>query len=111
MEKYQLTADPCDYRLIWCTNMLMMISCMFNLIGVLVKEAREIARVIDFIADVVYHVVSGCMTAQVSVEVDYQASRPVDVAANTAPVTAVPYHIDGGYKHNGGGYNNKNSEM
>jgi len=51
-------------------------------------------RIVNNIADLFYHAVSGCMTAQVSFEMDYQNSLMVGNNMNnsSAPViaTAVP---------------------
>jgi hypothetical protein len=45
-------------------------------------------RIIDHIADLMYHCVSGCMTAQVAHEVNYQNANPTKTApvAEAAPV-------------------------
>eukprot|EP01039_Chlorochromonas_danica_P003890 gene3890-4250_t len=74
MEKYDLSSDPCDYRLIRINNCLQILSCICNIIAIFVQDIRECARIIDRIADIFYHCVSGCFTAQVAYEVDYQNS-------------------------------------
>eukprot|EP00286_Rhodomonas_abbreviata_P024298 CAMPEP_0181311936 /NCGR_PEP_ID=MMETSP1101-20121128/13420_1 /TAXON_ID=46948 /ORGANISM="Rhodomonas abbreviata, Strain Caron Lab Isolate" /LENGTH=219 /DNA_ID=CAMNT_0023418735 /DNA_START=77 /DNA_END=736 /DNA_ORIENTATION=- len=79
MEKYDLTSDPCDYRLIRINNCLQAIACLCNILAIFIAEFREIARILSLIADLFYHTVSGCMTAQVAYEVDYQEQlRPKD---------------------------------
>jgi len=50
---------------------------------------------IDHLTNLVYHCVSGCMTAQVAFEVDYQnglGSVAHNPAAMAQPVTAQPYY-------------------
>jgi len=65
MEKYDLTSDPCDYRLIRCNNCLQLSACLCNILAIFIKEFKELARIIDMIANIFYHCISGCMTAQV----------------------------------------------
>eukprot|EP01040_Poterioochromonas_malhamensis_P000427 gene427-460_t len=75
MEKYDLTSDPCDYRLIRINNCLQLLACVCNILAIFVDSLRECARIIDWIANLFYHCVSGCMTAQVAYEMDYQTTR------------------------------------
>jgi hypothetical protein len=86
MEKFDLSADPCDYRLIRINNCLQALSCICNILAIFLSDIRNLARYdgddsvqklavvltyparhrcIDRLADVFYHCVSGCMTAQV----------------------------------------------
>mmetsp|Transcript_11115 Transcript_11115/g.24691 ORF Transcript_11115/g.24691 Transcript_11115/m.24691 type:complete len:221 (+) Transcript_11115:148-810(+) len=74
MERYDLGSDPCDYRLIRINNCLQMIACFCTVASYIMPELRDIAQLINLIADVFYHTVSGCMTAQVAYEIDYQLS-------------------------------------
>mmetsp|Transcript_39063 Transcript_39063/g.28883 ORF Transcript_39063/g.28883 Transcript_39063/m.28883 type:complete len:226 (+) Transcript_39063:53-730(+) len=74
MEKYDLQSDPCDYRLIRINNFLQMLSCLCDILALFNGNFRQIARIVDHIADLFYHTISGCMTAQTSFEVDYQNS-------------------------------------
>jgi len=72
MDKYSLDSDPCDYRLIRINNCLQLLACLCNIVAIFVKEVRSLSSIIDRIADVFYHCVSGCMTAQTAFEKDYQ---------------------------------------
>lgn len=74
MARYNLHADPCDYRLIRLNNFLQVLSCICNIAAIFINEIRDLARIIDWIAELCYHCVSGCMTAQTANEVDYQKS-------------------------------------
>ena len=65
MEKYDLRSDPCDYRLIRINNCLQMLSCICHMAALIIPDLRDLARILDLIADIFYHCVSGCMTAQV----------------------------------------------
>ena len=73
MDKYNLQMDECDYRLIRINNCLQSASCFCDLLAIFVAELRECARILDWIALIFYHCVSGCMTAQVAFEHDHQA--------------------------------------
>mmetsp|Transcript_16031 Transcript_16031/g.16148 ORF Transcript_16031/g.16148 Transcript_16031/m.16148 type:complete len:212 (-) Transcript_16031:167-802(-) len=75
MEQYNLGSDPCDYRLINFNNCIQALACICNILAMFIPDLREIARIIDCIADCVYHTVSGCMTAQTAYEVDYQKTN------------------------------------
>jgi hypothetical protein len=63
--KYGLHSDPCDYRLIRISNCLFMITCVCDILAIIDDNFRQIARIVDWIYDIFYHCVTGCMTAQV----------------------------------------------
>jgi hypothetical protein len=72
MEEYNLESDACDYRLIRCTNCIMCFACFCDILSLIDGSFSALAEIIGWIADLVYHTTSGCMTAQVAYEVDYQ---------------------------------------
>ena len=74
MDRYQLSSDPCDYRLIRLSNCLQMLSCFCDLLACACDNGniRQLAILIDHLADLMYHCVSSCMTAQVSSRVCYR---------------------------------------
>lgn len=72
MEKYQLRSDPCDYRLIWCSNLINCLSCICDVLAIIDDSFQQCANILDIIAEIVYFAVSGCMTAQVAHELNYQ---------------------------------------
>lgn len=88
MEKYDLTADPCDYRLIRLNNFLQCLACICYVLSIILPELRDLARLVSCIADLVYALVSGCMTAQVAHEQNYQDQISGNNGANI--VTAQP---------------------
>lgn len=70
MERYNLSSDPCDYMLIQISNCLQCLACICNILAVVgIPFAKESACLVNIIADIVYGVVTGCMTAQVMFEV------------------------------------------
>ena len=66
MEKYNLASDACDYRLIRINNALQMLACICDILAMINDAFRTISQIIDLIANLFYHTISGCMTAQVS---------------------------------------------
>jgi len=69
MDMKQIRPDPCDYQLIQCSNCLQLISCILDIVAIFVKEARELAHIVDCIADLFTCSVAGCMGAQISHEI------------------------------------------
>ena len=66
MEKYDLGSEPCDYRLIRINNFLQLLACFCRILAIIDNSFATLANIINNIADLFYHTVSGCMTAQVS---------------------------------------------
>ena len=75
MDQYDLRSDPCDNRLLRFSNCLQWLSCICWVLAFIDGTFEECARIIDLIADIVYHTISGCMTAQVAYEIDYQKAQ------------------------------------
>lgn len=44
MEKYELSSDPCDYRLIRINNFLQMLACACSILAIFISELQQIAR-------------------------------------------------------------------
>ena len=82
MEEYNLASDPCDYRLIRISNCIQCLSCFCTILAIIDENFNALAEIVNRIADLVYHTVSGCMTAQVAYELDYQMGK------NANPVQA-----------------------
>jgi hypothetical protein len=95
MEKYNLQSDACDYRLIRINNCLQMLSCVCDILAMFNDGFRQIAQIIDMIANLFYHTISGCMTAQVAYEIDYQLANPKSPAIVEAEVYNPPQHHAG----------------
>jgi hypothetical protein len=72
MDRYQLSSDPCDYRLVRINNAIQMLACVCDILAMVDRNLRGLSRLLDFLADIFYHAVSGCMTAQVAHEMNYQ---------------------------------------
>lgn len=44
MEKYDLTSDPCDYRLIRINNCLQLIACICDILAIFIEDLRALAK-------------------------------------------------------------------
>jgi hypothetical protein len=86
MDQYDLQSDPCDIRIIRFNNCCQMLSCFCHVLAVIVPEVRDCAKIIDTIADIVYAVVSGCMTAQVANELNFHKGLGSSPQGISAPV-------------------------
>ena len=75
MDQFELTSDPCDRRLIRFNNCLQMLSCICNILAIIDNSFRELAAIIQCIADVVFLMTVGCQVAQTRREVDYQKEK------------------------------------
>lgn len=81
MDKYQLSSDPCDYRLIRINNCIQAVACICDIAALFDSNLRHASRIADLIADVIFHTVSGCMTAQVIHELNLRESKAGHVLA------------------------------
>jgi hypothetical protein len=97
MEKYDLQSDPCDYRLIRINNCLQILSCLCDILAIIDRNFRELARLVDRIADLFYHAISGCMTAQTAFEMDYQNTLIANGNFNANPTPAVAVAVPSDY--------------
>ena len=48
MEKYELSSDPCDYRLIRINNFLQMLACACSILAIFISELQQIARYLKY---------------------------------------------------------------
>lgn len=44
MERYDLSSDPCDYRLIRISNCLQIMACICNLLAIFISDLRNLAQ-------------------------------------------------------------------
>lgn len=107
MEKYGLSSDPCDNRLIRISNCLQILSCVCDILAIIDNNFREIARIIGWIADVVYHTVSGCATAQCAHEMNIQDAKPQPQYDPNHPVAYATPYTDPKYNNQQGNYDPK----
>ncbi len=75
MDRHDLMSDPCDNQLIRCNNCIQMIACVCDTLALIDNSFDDLRRIIDLIAEITYHTISGCMTAQVAHEINYQEAQ------------------------------------
>ena len=91
MDKYDLQSDPCDRRILHCSNCLQLLACVCHILAIVQPEFRDLAALIDCIADLVFLTVMGCMNAQV----DLELKKRMGAVAPGGPVCAEEmYHIE-----------------
>lgn len=83
MDLKRLRPDPMDYQIIACSNALQCLSCICDTAALFDEGLRDLATIIDLIADAVTCSVGGCMGAQVYHEINRDAN---DASAVTAPI-------------------------
>jgi len=86
MDKKRIRPDPCDYQLIQCSNCLQLISCILDIVAIFVEQARDLAHVVDSVADAVTCAGAGCMGAQIKHEIKKDKDGIVFVVVEGVPV-------------------------
>lgn len=69
MDNEDLKPDPCDWKIIQCSNFLQILSCVCDIVSMFVPELRDLADLIDCIADLFTCSMMGCMGAQLSAQI------------------------------------------
>jgi len=73
MDSYDISPDPCDNRIMRFNNCMQMLACVCHILAMFEPSFRDLADLIDCIADLVFFTVAGCMAAQTNVEMDTQS--------------------------------------
>ena len=68
MDMKRLHPDPGDYQIIQFSNCMQMVACICHVLAYVDNNFRELAMIVDCIANIVERCVSGCMSAQLSLE-------------------------------------------
>ncbi|CAN0095790.1 unnamed protein product [Ectocarpus sp. 6 AP-2014] len=66
MDKFEVQPDPWDNRIIRFNNFLQLLSCICHCAAIFVQDFRELARLTDVLANLVYLSAVGCMTVRSS---------------------------------------------
>ena len=72
MDQYDLRADPCDNRIIACSNCLQLLSCFCHILAMFEPSFSELAQLLDCIADCAFFATLSCMLAQIDTELKKQ---------------------------------------
>lgn len=68
MDAKQVQPDPMDWQIIAFANCCQLLSCFCDILACFMEEFRELAQIIDCIADTIMIIVAGCMGAQLNIE-------------------------------------------
>ena len=81
MDMYTIQPDPCDNRLIRFNNCLQLLACICHILAYCNDSFRELACIIDCIADVVFLMTAGCMMGQLHRELKVRKPQIAEKAA------------------------------
>jgi len=84
MDAKNIKSDPCDNRIIRFNNWLQLISCVCQILALFDETFRDAADIIRLIAELVFCITMGCMTAQLYYEMD-ESKGPFAKAGHGAP--------------------------
>lgn len=88
MDADDLSPDPCDYKIIRCSNCLQILSCLCHVLACCFEELRQCAQVVDCIADCFTFSMAGCMGAQLCAQIKYHKSN-LNAKVGGAPVQQI----------------------
>jgi hypothetical protein len=71
MDTRDIMPDPCDNRIIRFNNCMQLLSCVCHMIACIMPEFRDLADLVDCIADMVFLTTQACMTAQTDYELTH----------------------------------------
>lgn len=75
MDMKRLHPDPGDYQIIQFSNCMQMVACICHVLAYVDNNFRELAMIVDLVAEIVERCVSGCMSAQLSLEYNDDAGN------------------------------------
>jgi len=85
MDSRNIVPDPCDNQIIRFNNCIQLLSCVCHIAAIFVAELRDVAQIIDFIADMVFLTTQACMTAQADLELKHEVQMNKQLNWNYAP--------------------------
>jgi len=74
MEKKDLRPDPVDYQIIAFSNCMQCLACICHTLAMISDAFDTLACIVDLAAEIVERCVSGCMGAQIHLEIQHSAS-------------------------------------
>eukprot|EP00658_Telonema_sp_P-2_P003178 TRINITY_DN11167_c0_g1_i1.p1 TRINITY_DN11167_c0_g1~~TRINITY_DN11167_c0_g1_i1.p1 ORF type:complete len:177 (+),score=31.43 TRINITY_DN11167_c0_g1_i1:409-939(+) len=75
MHEYALGVDPMDNKIIRFNNCIQCVACVCHVVGIFIKEARHLARLVDLFAHLVFLCTAGCMAGQIHREKSFQIQK------------------------------------
>lgn len=91
MDHYGLGASPVDNQIIRCNNFMQMLSCVCQVLGICFRPCRDMAPMVECLADLVFTATVSCMAAQIHHEIKFRkAGGATGIAVAQAPVVGEP---------------------
>jgi len=103
MDSRNIMPDPCDNRIIRFNNCIQLLSCICDIVACFVPEMRDLANLIDFIADCVFLTTQACMTAQTDFEMNWEKQNNQQVNWGGYYPQSKDWNKNGGGGGGGGG--------
>jgi len=75
LDKYNIVPDPFDNKMLRCTACINYLACILSIVAIFVPEADQASEILNQIANLMFHVSSGCIAAQINYEL-YQDGPP-----------------------------------
>lgn len=72
MDKYDLTLDPCDNRIVRVNNFIQVADCICIIASKFDYKLLKIVKILDLFSSVIYLTTIGCMITQINKEVMYR---------------------------------------
>ena len=103
MQQWQIRPDPMDYTCIQCVNCMVMVRCICDIAEVFHPAFKQAAQCVDIATDCAWHMVLGCMTAQINAKISHRATSQGSVAHATPTASGVPVLLTSPARSDGDG--------
>jgi len=90
MDKYNLVPDPMDNKIIRFNNCMQCLACIVGLLAIFIDGLDQADLIINQIAQFVFHLTVGCMSAQIRYEL-YVGGPP---GSGVTGATGAPQEIE-----------------
>lgn len=102
-EERQLAVDPCDDRLICCSNVLMILACICRILSYCFESLSCVADLMEDAAYCFFCLIQACVTAQSRMELDLHPTAQ-DYARDNIPGPQAPEAPPAGIQNGHGRY-------
>eukprot|EP01063_Lacrimia_lanifica_P016379 TRINITY_DN2295_c0_g2_i1.p1 TRINITY_DN2295_c0_g2~~TRINITY_DN2295_c0_g2_i1.p1 ORF type:complete len:411 (+),score=65.01 TRINITY_DN2295_c0_g2_i1:56-1288(+) len=96
-QRYGLLSDPWYNRWVRLNNCCQMLACCCSILACFFDEFSEAARCIRIIADLIFRCLMGCISSQVSIEIDHQLSKGTLAHHGAEPPMIAPTPVPQGH--------------
>jgi hypothetical protein len=68
LDKFNIVPDPMDNKIMRFNNCVQLLACVIDILAIFISELREASDILNMIAQLVFHLTVGCMSAQMYYE-------------------------------------------